>query len=320
MDFSPSVYEHAAFLIGRTPWEVSRDADLLYEAHAEAYRRYRHSPVVVGIDIYNLEAEAYGGLIDKPTGVGIPAVEKPILRSAGELGALEPFDPPSAGRIPMVLEVARRLAADFSDADVRVPVSGPFSIAASLVGFETLLCDVLTQPDEAAAGLMRLVDGQIGFSHAINRAGLDVAFFESAAAPPLLSPEMFRRVELPALRSTIDGTASVMGHPIPCIIGGHTTPILPHILETGTKYVICPIETDQKAFMRAIWDRTDVRVRVNTSSEVMVRGTRDAIRAEVDRIVALTAGRANVCLGTGALPYEAPPENVLLVKAYCEGL
>ncbi len=320
MDFSPSVYEHAAFLIGRTPWEVSRDADLLYGAHAEAYRRYQHSPIVVGIDIYNLEAEAYGGVIEKPSGVGIPAVGKPILGSAGELSALEPFDPQSAGRIPMVLEVARRLAAEFSEADVRVPVSGPFSIAASLVGFESLLCDVLARPDEAGAGLMRLVDGQVDFCHAINGAGLDVAFFESAAAPPLLSPEMFRRVELPALRSTIDCTASVMGHPIPCIIGGDTTPILPHILKAGTKYVICPIETDQEAFMREIWDRTDVRVRVNTSSEVIVRGTREAIRAEVDRIVELTAGRANVCLGTGALPYETPPENVLFVKACCEGL
>jgi hypothetical protein len=70
MDFSPSVYEHAAFLIGRTPWEVSRDADLLFQAHAEAFRCYRHAPVVVGIDIYNLEAEAYGGVIERPRGTG----------------------------------------------------------------------------------------------------------------------------------------------------------------------------------------------------------------------------------------------------------
>jgi uroporphyrinogen decarboxylase len=320
MDFSPSVYEHAAFLIQRTPWEVSRDAELMYRGHAEAFRRYGHAPIVVGIDIYNLEAEAYGGVVEKPEGVGIPAIGTPVVGSAGELARLKPFDPRSAGRIAMAIEAARRLAQELPEADVRVPVSGPFSIAASLVGFETLLCDVLTRPDEAAAGLMHLVDGQLDFAHAINAAGLDVAFFESAAAPPLLSPDMFRRVELPALRSTIDGIASVIGRPIPCIIGGDTTPILPFMLETGTKYVICPIETDQQAFMRAIWERIDVRVRVNTSSEVMVRGTREAIRAEVDRIVALTSGRPNVCLGTGALPYEAPPENVLFVKEYCREL
>jgi hypothetical protein len=30
--FSPSVYEHCALLIGRTPWDVSRDGELLYQA------------------------------------------------------------------------------------------------------------------------------------------------------------------------------------------------------------------------------------------------------------------------------------------------
>jgi len=320
MDFAPSVYEHAAFLVGRSPWDVSRDAELLFEAHAEAYRRYGHAPIVVGIDIYNLEAEAYGGAVEPPYGVGIPAIGKPIVGSAAGLRALRPFDPGRAGRIPLVLDVAARLARQFPEADVRVPVSGPFSIASNLVGFETLLCDVLTRPEEAVAGLMHLVEGQLGFCRAIAARGLGVAFFESAAAPPLLSPGLFRRVELPALLRMIRGTESILGRPVPCIIGGDTAPILDALLETGTGYVICPIETDQEAFMKQIWAHTHVRVRVNTSAEVMVRGTADELRAEVDRIVRLTAGRGNVCLGTGSLPYETPPENVLWVRAYCKSL
>ncbi|MHC4405324.1 MAG: uroporphyrinogen decarboxylase family protein [Planctomycetota bacterium] len=320
MDFSPSVYEHAALLIGRSPWEVSRDAGLLYEAHREAYRRYRHTPIVVGIDIYNLEAEAYGASIDEPGGTGIPAIRTPMLRSAADLCRLKPFDPAAAGRIPMVIDVAGRLAEQFPEADVRVPLSGPFSIASNLIGCEALLCNAVERPEYVEAGLLHLVDGQVGFCHAINQRGVDIAFFESAAAPPLMSPAMFRRVELPALRSTMECTASVMGHPVPCVMGGNTAPILDAILETGTGYVICPIETDQEAFMRKVWDRTDVRVRVNTSSEVMIRGTHQQIRAEVDRIVRLTRGRPNVCLGTGALPYETPPENVLFVKECCRQL
>ena len=317
MDFTPSVYEHAAFLIGRTPWEVSRDGDLLYEAHAEAFRRYRHVPVVVGIDIYNLEAEAYGGVIDRPHGTGIPAIGRPPYGSVRELAELEPFDPGTAGRIPMAIETAARLARDLPEADVRVPVSGPFSIASNLVGFETLLCDAATDPVATAAALEHLVEGQAALCKAIVRAGLDVAFFESAAAPPLLSPEMFRRVELPALKSVIDRAASIVGHPVPCVMGGDTAGILDAILETGTGYVVCPIETDQRAFMEKIWDRTEVRVRVNTLSEVMVHGTREQLRAEAQRIERLTAGRANVCMGTGALPYETPPENVLWLSEIC---
>ncbi len=317
MDCGVAVYEHAAFLLGRSPWDVSRHAELLFQAHAEAYRRYRHGPIVVSIDIYNLEAEAYGAKVQQPRGNGIPAVVEPLCRSIEEMGQLEPFDPARAGRIPMTLDTAARLARAFPEADVRVPMAGPMSIASNLMGFEGVLCELAARPEATAAALSHLVEGQLAFCKAIRDAGLDVAFFESAAAPPLLSPKMFHRVELPALTSIVAQSGRILGHPIPCVMGGDTEPILDDILATGTGYVICPDETDQAAFMRRIWDRTDVRVRVNTSPRVLCLGTREDIRADVDRIAQLVAGRDNVCLGTGALPYETPPENVLWLQQLC---
>ena len=73
MKFEPAIYEHAAKLIGKTPWEVSRDKDLIVQGHKAAFELYRHTPVVVGIDICNLEAEAFGSVIAEPNGDGIPA-------------------------------------------------------------------------------------------------------------------------------------------------------------------------------------------------------------------------------------------------------
>ena len=140
MDFSPSVYEHCSRLLGRRPWEVSRDAELLFAGQAEAYRLYRHRPVVVGVDIYNLEAEAYGAVVGQPDGDGIPAVTGHCCESLEAMAGLPAFDPSLAGRIPLVLEVGRRLRQRFPEADVRIPVAGPFSIAANVLGFETLLC------------------------------------------------------------------------------------------------------------------------------------------------------------------------------------
>ena len=320
MELSPSIYEHAAAVIRKTPWEVSRNAELLFEAHAAAYRLYRHTPIMPGIDIYNLEAEAYGGVVRKPDGVGIPAISRPIFRSAAELLKLPPFDPRRDGRIPMAIGVAERLAHEFPETQVRVPVSGPFSIASNLVGFENLLCDVAVEPEGVAAALMHLVEGQVAFAEEIKQHGVDVAFFESAACPPLLSPAMFRRVELPALKAIMARMAAVLGRPVPCIIGGNTEPILDAMLETGTGYLIAPCETDQQAFMKKVWDRTDVRVRVNIGVEVISGGSWQQIQANADRILGLVRGRPNVCLGTGALPYETPPENVLRLREYVEPL
>ena len=61
------VFEHAAALIARTPWEVSRDAELLFQAQAAAFRLYRHQPLIVAIDHYNLAPEACGGVLPYET-------------------------------------------------------------------------------------------------------------------------------------------------------------------------------------------------------------------------------------------------------------
>ena len=316
MELSPSIYEHAAAVIGRTPWEASRDEELLFAAHAAAYQLYRHTPIMPGIDIYNLEAEAYGGVVRNPGGIGIPAISRPICAAAADLLRLKPLNPRADGRIPMAVRAASRLARKFPEAQVRIPVSGPFSIASSLVGFETLLCDAAADPEGVAAAIVHLVDGQVALAEEIKRQGIDAAFFESAACPPLLSPAMFRRVELPALTAIVTRMAAVLGHPIPCIIGGDTTPILDAMLETGTGYVVAPYETNQAAFMDKMRDKPEVRVRVNMDVEVISRGPWTRIQADADRVIRLAAGRANVCLGTGALPYETPPENVVQLREY----
>ncbi len=319
MDISPSVYEHAAQLIGVTPWEASRDAELMFRAHAEAYRRYRHTPIMPGIDIYNLEAEAYGGRVDKPHSINIPAIAAPIFDSTAALQDLPPLDPQHDGRIPMQIDVARRLREKFPEADIRVPVAGPFSIASNLVGFETLIMDSALEPETAAASLMHLVEGQVAFARGIEAAGVDVAFFESAACPPMLSPAMFRRIELPALKSIMSRIGEVVGHPIPCIIGGDTATIVEAMLETGTGYLVNPFETDQTAFMAKVADRPDVTLRVNCDLRIISSGTHDEIRTEADRVIQLIGDRPNTTLGTGALPYEADPENVLYVMEYVGG-
>ena len=312
--FSPSVYEHAAALIRRTPWEVSRDAELLFAAHRAAYREYRHTPVVVGIDIYNLEAEAYGGRVVEPGGNGIPAIAQPLVASLEAAQRLRPFDPRRDGRIPMAIGVGQRLAHELPDADVRIPVSGPFSIAVSLRGITGLLEDVALEPDGVRQWLLQLAESQAAFCEAVAEAGLDVAFFESAAAPPLLSPRQFREVELPALRRAMAIAASTVGHPVPCVIGGDTEPILDDILATGTGYVICPAETDQAAFVARSASHPHVKVRINLDPHTVAHGGRAAILREVGRILALAATRPNCLLGTGALPYETPPGNVKLIR------
>jgi len=314
--FSPSVYEHAARVINKSPWDVSRSCDLLAQGNIEAFRLYNHRPIVVGIDIYNLEAEAYGATVAKPAGNGIPAISTHPYSSAKQLLNLEHFDPRMDGRIPMVIEAAKRVAQECPGADVRIPLGGPFSISANLMGFENLLCEIKTDPELVTAALRHIVAGQVRFCEEVVRNGLDIAFFESAAAPPLLSPIQFRDIELGPLREIMDKTAAVVGHPVPCIIGGDTLPILEYMLQTGTGYICCPAETDQRKFMKMMQAHPEVLVRINMDPRGITSKNLGQVEKEVDRVIALAENRRLVCIGTGCLPFEADPEVVLYTKKY----
>jgi uroporphyrinogen-III decarboxylase len=317
LPFSPAVYEHAARMINRTPWETSRDPELLFAGHHAAWLAYRHSPIVVGIDIYNLEAEAYGARIAVPDGNGIPAIHEPLLNSLEDAFDLQPFDPQKDGRIAMVIAVGQRLKQALPEADVRIPVAGPFSVAFNLRGITNLCEDTITEPEKVAQWLMRLAENQASFSQAIVAGGLDIAFFESAAALPLLSPRQFRELELPALKRILDLAAGIVKHPVPCIMGGDTFRIYDELMSTGTNFVVCNVETNQAAFVaRARQEHPQVRIRVNMDAAVVAGREPAKIYREIDRLLALAAGHPNCMLGTGCLPYEAPLENVQLIKDY----
>jgi uroporphyrinogen decarboxylase len=250
-------------------------------------------------------------------GDAIPAIYQPLLTSLKDGLALQPFDPQRDGRIAMVIAVGRRLKQEFPEADVRIPVAGPFSVAFNLRGINALCQDVVERPADTTRLLLQLAENQAALCRAVAAAGLDVAFFESAAAPPMLSPRQFREVELPALRRIMELAAASVGHPVPCIMGGNTYPILAELLSTGTSYLVSNVETNQPAFVESV-ARTHphVKVRVNMNPGIVACADPDRIYREIDRVLAFAGDRPNCLLGTGALPLETPPENIRLIKSY----
>lgn len=315
--FTPVIYEHAAQFVGRTPWEVSRDPELMFEGHRRAYLEYHQQVIAVAIDIYNLEAEAYGAKVAASTPDAIPAIHQPLLSSLEEGIALKPFDPQRDGRIAMMLAVAQRLKREFPEADVRLPVGGPFSIAFNLRGINDLCLDAALRPEVLAKMLMRLAENQAVLCRAVAQAGLDVAFFESAATPPILSPKQFHEIEMPALRRVLEIASECVGHPVPCISGGNTYPVLDDILSTGTNYLACNVETNQAAFVeRVCRTHPHVKIRVNLDPGVVACHDPQRIYRAIDHVLEITAGRTNCVMGTGAMPLETPPSNMRLIREY----
>ena len=316
--FAPVIYEHAARLIGKTPWEVSRDKKLLAAAHSEAYRIYHHSPIVVGIDIYNLEAEAYGAVVEPPDGTGIPTIKDFLFTVAREILQLPLFDPRSDGRIKDVVDAALIVKNKFPEADVRVPVSGPFSILSQLLGLENLLMESLMSSHDVSLALDHLTQGQENFIHFIKQNGLGISFFESSATPPLISPQIFTDVVFPSLKKMLKKAEEIMQQPVACIMGGDTAPIIDLIMKLNLGFVICPYETNQELFMERMEKYPDTLVRINMNPNVLVQPDEKKIFQEVDRVLKLAQKRENAVIGSGIIPYEAEPEVLLKIQNYVE--
>jgi uroporphyrinogen decarboxylase len=314
--FLPIVYEHAAALIGERPWTVSRSAELLFRAHREAYRRYGHPQSVVGIDVYNVEAETYGARVEDAGGTAIPSISRHPCSVVDDILALQQPDISRHGRFPIILEAAGRLRDVCAPASVAVPLSGPFSIASNLLGFEDLLMAIMTDPDIVAVALQHLAAFQVVVAEQILSEGLDIVFFESSATPPLLSPAQFTAIELPALTRLMHGYAAAAGKAGTLVIGGNTLGILDAIVQTGAGSVICPSETDQRAFMDRMRGYPEIFVRINMQPGVFAGRDAGGALAEADRALAIARGKENVCIGTGVLPYDADPATVLQIQTY----
>jgi uroporphyrinogen decarboxylase len=316
--FVPVVYEHAAALIGRRPYEVAYDPALLAGAHAEAFRRYHHDPVVPGIDVYNVEAEAYGARLRDAGGIAIPSIAEPLISAIDGVFELPPIDVATSGRFPLVLEAATRLRVQCHDTTIAVPLSGPFSIVQNLLGMEELLFSVVAEPDRVRDALMVVAKHTGELMKGIAKAGFDVIVFESSASPPLLSPAMFRSVESPALNHLGHLHRELYGKGIALILGGNTLPVLEDLLATGAGSIICPAEVDIPAFLGLMQPHPEVAVRINMRPGGFALSVEEA-REEASRILKHADVNGNQCIGSGVLPFDANPDTVVTIQRFVEG-
>lgn len=318
MRFSPGIYEHAAALIGRTPQEVSRDATLLAEAHAAAWARYRHPLVVTGIDVYNLEPEAYGAVLGAPNGNEVPSITSRPCAEIEDLAGLPPLEPLAHARTRSVLAAGEALTKRCPGAEVRIPVCGPFALGIGLVGLDALLMATVEDPEGLNAALEHLLAGQINYLRAIHAAGLRPIFFESGTCPPLLPAQSFVRIEAPLLKRLFAVSHELFGEAPPCVVGGDAAPIAKHLFEAGPGWVIAPSETDQTAFMETAQAYPEIHVRVNLPATLLLEKDPLALEAGARRTIDLARRHPNTSVGCGVVPFETRPETILHLQTIIE--
>lgn len=313
--FCPAVYEHKAALIGARPAEMCRDAGLFEKAILREVEIYEPDMLVVGCDVYNVEAEAAGCEVHYPDSHDVPAISGRVIRVGEDISRLRLPDPLWSGRMPLHLEVGRRIQEQFGgEMIVRGALSAPFSIACELVGPEQLLMATLDRPDWVGGLLAYCAEIVKSYGRAFVEHGLGVILFDSHASPPMTYPELYRRTILGPTARVIGYFRKELGLTlVPYIMGGDTAVLLEEILETGTNNILCDYKADLSFFVERL-KKEPVLLRANIDPLFLMMRPEKEIRNKVGEVLASGRRHPRFLMGTGILPYDIVPEKVIAVR------
>lgn len=301
------VCDHAARLLGCKVREAATDARTLADALYAAYRTYRYDFVMVFIDTV-VEAEAMGARVELPEDDNAFYVAPPAKTPA-------PADPEQDGRMPVVLEAARRIIEMVGrKVPVLVSLKGPFSLASFLAGFEQFLEHTITDPDSAHPFLALALENQRGYAEAIIRAGGIPFIGDPVASGNLVSPEVFRGFALPYLKELVRFIHRA-GRWTGLHICGDTGAVLEDMAATGAD--VLSIELPGLGTARHLVG-PDVVLMGNVSTELVRSGTPDAVAA-ASRTCMAAAGPRLILSTACDVPADSPVENVRAIVTAAKG-
>lgn len=319
--FLPAIYEHKAWFINSTPSAISRDGELLTRALLAEYEAIGPDALAVGVDVYNLEAEAVGCTVSFYEGddTSIPGI-KPgnhVVHVGDDLSQARLPNPLKDGRMPVNITAARNVRRALGDDFwLRGAISGPFSLAISLVGAEALFLACLDQPDWVRSVLD--YSGRIikEFSKAYIDAGAGLIVFDSQASPELLSPSMYEEFVLPVTQDLVQWAATQGVRDLPLIIGGNTLPIAGLLAQTGANNLLCDFTADFDEWA-AVAREHGRSLRRNISPRLIETGSPAQIHEVATREIRRGHDLPGFIMGTAVVPFGTPTANILAIKQAC---
>lgn len=321
MLWEPAIYEHKAKLIGKPVWDVANSATLLAEAMRVEHEVYRADFLTVGVDVYNVEAEACGAAVVADRADSCPEIPLPPWSLDALPSELDLPCTRNSGRFPMIREAAGRVCDVLRGAECvpRVAASGPVSIAAKLVGAQELLIGLALGQPEAQRILEFATALACCWCETLRAAGLNAVLFDSSCAPPMVSPAMYRSAVRPCHARILDLLNGSGQNDRPLIIGGDTTEIVRDMIAAGATSVICDFTADAARFAARLGGCRGITVRRNVDPAVLSRSA-DAIAVAGTALARDLSHFQSPVAGTGVLPYHTDPAAYwLLHRAATDG-
>lgn len=296
--------------IGVTARDYYHSAKLMADLEIALFRKLRQDSVGISTSLRGV-AEAMGSKIGYPD-YNISYLLEPVVKSVDQIESLKVVDPLKDGKLPILIE-ALKLTRDalIKEVDVGAAMSGPFSVAASLVGTENLLRWMMKHPEKVHTLMEIVVESNNRYIEEVAKLGLSISFADPVSSNSLISPRQFREFSLPYLKKNVDKIREKTGSAPGIHICGKSKDIWEDVVGTGiSNFSIDNIE-DLEDAKEIMGDRVIITGNV-PPVDAIYKGTKEDIFKSVKECIRKGHdSKKGYILSTGCqIPMNTPIEKI----------
>ncbi|RHW65804.1 methylcobamide--CoM methyltransferase [Clostridium botulinum] len=296
--------------IGVTARDYYHSAQLMADLEIALFKRLRHDGVSISTSLRGV-AEAMGAKVGYPE-YGISYLIEPAINSIDEIESLKVVDPLKDGNLPTLLE-AIKLTRDalMDEVDVGAAMSGPFSVAASVVGTENLLKWMIKYPKKVHTLMDIVAESNNRYIEAVAKLGVSIGFADPVSSTSLISPKQFREFSLPALRKNINKIKEKTGGAPGIHICGKSKELWEDVVNAGISNFSIDNAEDLEEAKNIMGDRVVITGNV-PPVDIVYRGNKEAIFKSVKECIKKGYdSKKGYILSTGCqIPMHTPIENI----------
>ncbi|PIH03538.1 uroporphyrinogen decarboxylase family protein [Clostridium combesii] len=296
--------------IGVTARDYYHSAQLMADLEIALFKRLRHDGVSISTSLRGV-AEAMGSKVGYPE-YGISYLIEPAINSIDEIESLKVVDPLKDGNLPTLLE-AIKLTRDalMDEVDVGAAMSGPFSVAASVVGTENLLKWMIKYPKKVHTLMDIVAESNNRYIEEVAKLGVSIGFADPVSSTSLISPKQFREFSLPALRKNINKIKEKTGGAPGIHICGKSKELWEDVVNAGISNFSIDNAEDLEEAKNIMGDRVVITGNV-PPVDIVYRGEKDAIFKSVKECIKKGHdSKKGYILSTGCqIPMHTPIENI----------
>jgi uroporphyrinogen decarboxylase len=194
--------ETLAPMIGTTLKEYYHSSEKMCELETYIFETFGSDGVGVSTTLRGM-AEAMGATI-KYSDYNVAQLQKPAL-SMREIDNAKLVDIDKDGRLPIILEGLRLVKKRLGE---KVPVSGtvtgPFTVAAMVLGTEYLMMGMIKKPDKVKQLMKVIVENNNRYIKRLLDLGVGIGFADPVSSTSLISLEQYKEFSLPYFQKNVD--------------------------------------------------------------------------------------------------------------------